>query len=105
MLNEIEKKELNRLADSGAFELVKKDLLSMQFELYLHLKREKDEKKEKDVLTLIRLLDTLIVRMDKYKSNNQFEKEVNGKTITTTKILEDNTKLGEWLMDYWLFNK
>lgn len=104
MLSEKEKQELNKLADSGSFELLKKDLLSMQLELYVILKREQDEKKEKNLLTLIRSLDSIIIRLDKYKSSNSIEKEVNGRMITTNKIVEDSAKLGQWLQDYWLLN-
>lgn len=102
-LSEEEIKEYKTLANEGKLEVVKKDLISMQFQVIMGLKNAKLSNEEKlEKLTMARLLDNIMIRIDSYKDTKIYTKEVNGKTIETDKARESSAKLGEWLRDNFI---
>jgi hypothetical protein len=103
MLSQEEKAQIRKTADSGVLELIKKDILEMEYQMFLGMKTTKDKDKIFEILTTIQALDNIMRRFDSYKT--VIEKEDIGQDGRVTKINninEDYKNIMEWYKDKFI---
>ncbi|RLI02735.1 hypothetical protein DRO38_03585, partial [Candidatus Bathyarchaeota archaeon] len=103
MFSKEEIKEIKDLANTGALEIVKKDMYAMQMQMLLKI-RKLGKKKEpgymdsvRDLLTVVNTLDIIMVRIDSYKDPKEVTKEVGGRTVNSDTRTEQGIEIEKWL--------
>ncbi len=86
---EKDKIKLTQMADAGSFEVIKRELLRMEYEFFLSLKACKDKDDTYNKLTIIKALDMIIARLEGYKTKTKEEKK------------KDYENLIEWFKMYF----
>lgn len=102
LLSKQQLEEAKKLADNGDYEVFKKFLIEKQIVALVNLKNTFKSKTDVEIrgeLHKIAAYDIILVDIDNLKTNTEITKNVNGKTVKTTVIAEQQTKIVDWIIN------